>query len=244
MPLASREARQGDSRMSIDKTSHGVETFRMVPDRLWLDPRLQANDVRLWCALTFTARGRDRTGVSDQGLAKMMGWSPQTVRRSLLRLEECRFIERARRGEGRMITVLLSVVFDSTRRFPLRRHQFRPRLAPRASAGSSTGRLRGTRGSGFAAKTSAEAEKDHRCRIGGRSSLWLMVAEGAFLPQPATPGFQRAFMRPCVVFAWPRIQGSKKIRGRARPENREQLTSLRPGGDGRAIPEMELRVIG
>ena len=91
--------------MSIDKTPHVVETFRMVPDRLWLDPRLQANDVRLWCALTFTARGRDHTGVSDQGLAAMMGWSPQTVRRSLLRLEECRFIERARQGEGRMITL-------------------------------------------------------------------------------------------------------------------------------------------
>ena len=30
MPLASREARQGDSRMSIDKTSQGVETFRRL----------------------------------------------------------------------------------------------------------------------------------------------------------------------------------------------------------------------
>ncbi|MBV8318852.1 MAG: hypothetical protein JOZ53_28275 [Planctomycetaceae bacterium] len=91
--------------MSIDKTSRAVETFRMVPDRLWLDPRLQANDVRLWCALTFAARGRDHTDVTDRGLAAMMKWSPQTVRRSLLRLEDCRFIERARRGEARVITL-------------------------------------------------------------------------------------------------------------------------------------------
>lgn len=77
----------------------------MVPDRLWLDPRLQASDVRLWCALNFTARGREFSDATDAALAEMMGLSPQTVRRSLLRLEECRFIERSRQGEGREITL-------------------------------------------------------------------------------------------------------------------------------------------
>ncbi len=81
------------------------ETFRMVPDRLWLDRRLTANEVRLWCALLFTARGRDFTDATDVALAEQIGASPQSVRRSLLRLEECRFISRERTGQGRAITL-------------------------------------------------------------------------------------------------------------------------------------------
>jgi predicted transcriptional regulator of viral defense system len=79
--------------------------FRMVPDRLWLDPRLKANDVRVWCALCFTARGRDHTDATDQGLAAMMGMSERTIRDSLMRLEACGFVERTRRGERRAITL-------------------------------------------------------------------------------------------------------------------------------------------
>lgn len=81
------------------------ETFRMVPDRLTFDSRIRDSDIRLWCILAFTARGRDATDVTDDALAEIWGVSPQTVRRSLLRLEEFRFIVRTRQGEGRTITL-------------------------------------------------------------------------------------------------------------------------------------------
>jgi len=91
--------------MSIDKMPRVVETFRMVPDRMTFDDRLKSHEIRLWCVLCFAARGRDHTDVTDAALAAMMGMSERTVRESLARLEECRFIERARRGEGRVITL-------------------------------------------------------------------------------------------------------------------------------------------
>lgn len=77
----------------------------MVPDRLWASERIQATDVRLWCALSFLARGRGYCEATDATLAAKIRLSEQTVRRSLLRLEECRFIERSRQGEGRIITL-------------------------------------------------------------------------------------------------------------------------------------------
>ena len=93
-----------DSPGSIDNsTSQTFEGFRMVPDRLHLDHRLAHVDVRTWCILAFTARSRDHTDATDATLAEMMGISQQSVRRSLLRLEECRFIDRQREGEGRVI---------------------------------------------------------------------------------------------------------------------------------------------
>jgi hypothetical protein len=91
--------------MSIDKTPHVVETFRMVPDRLTFDERLESHEIRLWCVLCFTARGRDHTDVTDAALAAMTKLSERTVQESLAGLEQCRFIERARRGEGRVITL-------------------------------------------------------------------------------------------------------------------------------------------
>ena len=91
--------------MSIGKTPGVVETFRMVPDRMTFDERLRSHEIRLWCVLAFTARGRDHTDVTDAALAAMMKLSERTVQESLTRLEECRFIERARRGEGRVITL-------------------------------------------------------------------------------------------------------------------------------------------
>ena len=58
--------------MSIGTDAHRTfRGFRMVPDRLWLDPRLKANDVRVWCALCFTARGRDH---------RLTGFSPREPR--------------------------------------------------------------------------------------------------------------------------------------------------------------------
>ena len=91
--------------MSIDKMPRVVETFRMVPDRMTFDDRLKSHEIRLWCVLNFTARGRDHTDATDAALAGMMKLSERTVRESLARLEECRFIERRRQGEGRMITL-------------------------------------------------------------------------------------------------------------------------------------------
>ncbi len=75
----------------------------MVPDALWLDSRLKANDIRLWCALSFTARGRDHTEATDGALARQIQLSERSIRDSLYRLEECRFIDRKREGEGRVI---------------------------------------------------------------------------------------------------------------------------------------------
>ena len=91
--------------MSIDKTPRAVETFRMVPDRMTFDDRLKSHEIRLWCVLNFTARGRDHTDTTDAALAGMMKLSERTIQESLARLEECRFIERARRGEARVITL-------------------------------------------------------------------------------------------------------------------------------------------
>ncbi len=97
-------AGDNDSPRGIDRpTSKTFEGFRMVPDRLHLDHRLAHVDVRTWCILAFTARGRDHTEATDGALAAMMGISQQSVRRSLLRLEGCRFIDRKREGEGRVI---------------------------------------------------------------------------------------------------------------------------------------------
>jgi hypothetical protein len=58
--------------MSIGKTPGVVETFRMVPDRMTFDERLRSHEIRLWCALAFTARGRDHTDVTDAALAAMI----------------------------------------------------------------------------------------------------------------------------------------------------------------------------
>jgi predicted ArsR family transcriptional regulator len=51
-----------------------------------------------------TGDGDVHTDATDQGLAAMMGVSERTIRDSLMRLEECGFVERTRRGERRAIT--------------------------------------------------------------------------------------------------------------------------------------------
>lgn len=80
-----------------------TETFRMVPDRLWTHPDLQPFDLKLWCCLSFLARGRGRCEATDARLARQTGASPQTVRRALLRLERARFIGRTMDGPTRVI---------------------------------------------------------------------------------------------------------------------------------------------
>jgi DNA-binding transcriptional ArsR family regulator len=82
-----------------------LESFRMVPDRLWLDKTLQPIDIKLWCCLCFLARGRGECSSTDALLAKKMETSQQTVRRALLRLESANFIERQMDGRTRIIAL-------------------------------------------------------------------------------------------------------------------------------------------
>lgn len=77
----------------------------MVPDRLWLDDRLQGADVHLWCALNFTARGRETTDASNSALAELVGLSERSVCDSLARLQAAGFIARTGRGRSRSITL-------------------------------------------------------------------------------------------------------------------------------------------
>ncbi len=81
------------------------ETFRMVPDRLWIDRRLGGSDLKVWCALCFLCRGRDFTDATDDAIAHQLGLSPRTVRDSLRRLETAGFLSRDRQGEARRITL-------------------------------------------------------------------------------------------------------------------------------------------
>jgi DNA-binding MarR family transcriptional regulator len=96
--------------MGIDKRRLGLhakatETFRMVPDRLWLDKTLQPIDIKLWCCLCFLARERGECSPTDATLAEKMEASQQTVRRCLHRLEAAQFIGRAMDGRTRIISL-------------------------------------------------------------------------------------------------------------------------------------------
>jgi hypothetical protein len=82
-----------------------LESFRMVPDRLWSHPMIEPLDVTLWCCLTFLARGRDHCEATDQALAGKLGTTDRTIRRSLARLESCQFIGRHMDGVTRVITL-------------------------------------------------------------------------------------------------------------------------------------------
>lgn len=82
----------------------------MLPDRMTFDPRIEGSDIRVWACLAFIARmpSRETTTATDQDLAEKLGVSPQTIRRSLLRLEQAGYIkrERAEHGHGRIITLI------------------------------------------------------------------------------------------------------------------------------------------
>ena len=81
------------------------ETFRMVPDRLWADLRLEGSDVRLWCVLSFLARGKDAIDATDASLADLVGLSERAIRDCLGRLQDCGFIKRHGRGRNRTLTL-------------------------------------------------------------------------------------------------------------------------------------------
>jgi predicted transcriptional regulator len=98
--------------MNIGRLSHGLETtqratetFRMIPDRMWLHHEVKDFDLRLWCSLLFLARGRNHCNPTDSVLAEKLGCSVQTVQRGLLRLERASFIEREMEGRDRTLTL-------------------------------------------------------------------------------------------------------------------------------------------
>lgn len=80
-----------------------AETFRMVPDRLWLDPRVKPFDIRLWCALAFFARDRGLCMPTDATLAEKLGVSDRTIRRGLRGLEDAGFVRAGMEGRERVI---------------------------------------------------------------------------------------------------------------------------------------------
>ncbi len=82
------------------------ETFRMVPDRMTFDERLERGDIHVWCVLAFFARDRDHTEVTDAMLADKARVSERTIRDGLARLERSGFISRRREGMVRIITLM------------------------------------------------------------------------------------------------------------------------------------------
>ncbi len=75
----------------------------MTPDRMWLNDRLQPQDLKLWLCLCFFARDRAQCEPTDAALAEKVKASQQTVRRSLQRLEAEQFIDRVMDGRTRVI---------------------------------------------------------------------------------------------------------------------------------------------
>lgn len=86
-----------------DRPARARETFRMIPDRMWLHPKVKDFDLRLWCGLLFLARDRDYCTPTDLDLASKIKASQQTIRRSLQRLEAAKFVEREMDGRTRII---------------------------------------------------------------------------------------------------------------------------------------------
>jgi hypothetical protein len=84
-----------------------TESFRMIPDRMTFDPRLDPGDMRVWACLAFLARfpTRMETTVTDQAIGEKLRVSPQTIRRALLRLERAGYLTRSRDGQSRVITL-------------------------------------------------------------------------------------------------------------------------------------------
>lgn len=83
-----------------------AEAFRMVPDRLWLDPRIKPFDIRLWCCLMFLARDRGQCGPTDAMLATKLAVSDRTVRRGLRSLEDASFARCEMLGRERIIHLI------------------------------------------------------------------------------------------------------------------------------------------
>jgi hypothetical protein len=80
--------------------------FRMISDKLWMHPNIEFFDLGLWCALTFSARGRESTNVADAKLAEMLDVSVPTIQRGMRRLEGASFITRQYDGDVRTISLI------------------------------------------------------------------------------------------------------------------------------------------
>lgn len=70
------------------------------PDVMWADASLKDFDIRLWCVLSFYARGRDHCDPTDASIAATMGVSVATVKRGLMRLEAAGFLDRRHDSDG------------------------------------------------------------------------------------------------------------------------------------------------
>jgi hypothetical protein len=92
--------------MSIhDQSARGKGTFRMVPDKLWMDGRVEGSDLKVWCALCWLARSRPHVDATDDAIAGAAKIGARTVRRSLSRLEDLGFLERTDGDRGRRIVL-------------------------------------------------------------------------------------------------------------------------------------------
>jgi hypothetical protein len=90
--------------MNIGKGPHRAsESFRMIPDRLWLHPGIKDFDLRLWCCLWFLARDRGHCFETDQAIAEKMKVSAKTVQRGLQNLERGEFLKRTMMGRDRQL---------------------------------------------------------------------------------------------------------------------------------------------
>jgi hypothetical protein len=89
--------------MGIGKTPRALETFRMVPDRLWLHPDISPFAIRLWCCLCYHARDRGLCDQPDAALADELKVSIKTVQRGLFSLEHAHFVMRQMKGRTRVL---------------------------------------------------------------------------------------------------------------------------------------------
>jgi DNA-binding IclR family transcriptional regulator len=64
----------------------------MVPDALWQHPDLELIDLKVWCALSLHARDQAETTTTNASLARTVGASGRTVKRSLSRLASTGFV--------------------------------------------------------------------------------------------------------------------------------------------------------
>lgn len=82
----------------------------LVPSSLVFDPKLDARDVRLWCALRFYAGAQDYTWVSKERLAKELGMGTRTIYYRLRVLEEAKWLARGKNEDGRPVIELRNKV--------------------------------------------------------------------------------------------------------------------------------------
>ena len=88
-----------------DDAARGKGTFRMVPDQLWMDRRSEGSDLKVWCALCYLGRSRPHIDATDDAIAHVARIGRRTVQRSLARLEQLGYLERAEGDRGRRIVL-------------------------------------------------------------------------------------------------------------------------------------------